>query len=49
MFHENTEMFPSGDSYDISPSNNYPTDHITLFLVGILIRNQLSWVEVENE
>ena len=46
MFHENTELFPSGDSYDISPGNNDPTEHITLFFVGIPIRYQIGWVEV---
>ena len=24
MFHENTDIFPYGDSYDISRGNNYP-------------------------
>ena len=32
MFHENKYMFPSGDSYDISPVNNDPTKRITLIL-----------------
>ena len=41
MFHENTELFPSGDSYDISPGNNEPTKHITLVLVVIPTINQL--------
>ena len=49
MFHENIELFPSGDSYDISPGNNEPTERITLVLVGIPIRNQLGWVEVAKE
>ena len=49
IFHENTELFPSGDSYDISPGNNEPTDHITLVLVGIPIINQLGRVEVSKE
>ena len=48
-FHENTELFPSGDSYDISLGNNEPTKRTTLVLVGIPIRNQLGWVEVEKE
>ena len=39
MFHENTYMFPSVDSYDISLGNNYPTERITLVLVGVPIRN----------
>ena len=49
MFHENTELFPSSDSYDISPVNNDPTKRITLFLVGIPIINQLFWVELVKE
>ena len=48
IFHENIELFPSGDSYDISPGNNYPTKRITLVLVGMPIRNQLGWSEVEK-
>ena len=49
MFHENTELFPSGDSYDISPGNNDPTNRITLVLVGVPILNQLVWLEVVKE
>ena len=49
MFHENTELFPSGDSYDISTGNNYPNGRITLVLVGIPIKNQLGWFEVVKE
>ena len=49
IFHENTELFPSGDSYDISPVNNYPIEHITLVLVGVPIRNKLGWVELVKE
>ena len=49
MFHENTELFPSGDSYDISMGNNEPTENITLVLVGIPIRNQLGWVKLAKE
>ena len=49
MLHENTELFPSGDYYDISLGNNYPTERITLVLVGIPIRNQLVWVEAAKE
>ena len=48
-FHENTELFPSDDSYDIYPGNNYPTKRIKFLLVGIPIRNQLEWVEVAKE
>ena len=49
IFHENIELFPSGDSYDIYLGNNEPTERTTLVLVGIPIRNQLGWVEVEKE
>ena len=49
MFHENTEMFPSGDSYGISPGNTDPTDYIILFLVGVPIKNQLGWVNHVKE
>ena len=41
MPHENTELLPSGDSYDLSPDNNDPTEGITLVSFGIHIRNQL--------
>ena len=46
MFHENIKLFLSGDSYDVSPGNNKPTERITLVLVGINIRNQLGWLEL---
>ena len=46
MFHENTELLPSGDSNDIYPDNNDPTERITLFLVGISVINNVRWVEV---
>ena len=49
MFHENTEMFPSDDSYVISPANNDPTERITLILVGIPTRNLIGWIEVSKE
>ena len=49
MFHDNTELLPSGDWYDLSPGNNDPTKHITLLLVGSSIRNQLVWMEVVKE
>ena len=49
IFHENTELFSSGDSYNISPGDNYPTERITFVLVGIPIRNQLGRVEVRKE
>ena len=46
IFHENTELLPSGDCYDFYLSNIDPTKHITLFLVGIHVRNKLGWVEL---
>ena len=49
MFHDNTELLPSGDSYDLSPVNNDPIERITLVLVGIPVINQLGWVEVVKE
>ena len=48
-FHENTELLPSSDSYEISQDNNDLTKRITLVLVGIPIRNQLGWIEVAKE
>ena len=33
MFNENIDMFPSDDSYDISPGNTDPTKSIALVLV----------------
>ena len=49
MFHKNIELLPFGDSYEISPSNNYPTKLITLVLVVIPVRTQLYWVKVARE
>ena len=49
MFHENIDLFPYDDSYDISMSNKDPTERITIVLVGIPIRNQLGWVEFVKE
>ena len=49
MNHKNTELFPSGDSYDISPGNNESTERITIVRVKIPIRNHLGWVEVAKE
>ena len=45
-FHENTELFPCGECYDLSTGNNGPTENITLVLVEIPVRNQLVWVKV---
>ena len=49
MFHENTELLPSGDCYDLSLVNNEPVEHITLIIFGIPINNKLHWVEVAKE
>ena len=46
MFHENTDLLPSGDLYDLYPGNTDPTKHITLVLVGIPVRDQPELVEV---
>ena len=49
MFHENTELFPTGGSYEISPGNNDPIERITLVFFGIPISDQLGWAEVAKE
>ena len=49
MFYENTELIPSSDSYEISPVNNDPTEHITFSLVEIPVINQFEWVEVTSK
>ena len=49
MFHENTELLPSGDYYDLYTVNNDPTKHIMLVLVGIPIINQPNLVEVAKK
>ena len=49
MFHDNTELLPSGDFFELSTGNNNPTNFITIVLAGIPARNQLSWVKVEKE
>ena len=48
MFHENTELLPSGESYDLSPGNIELTERITLFLVAIPVINNPFWVEVSK-
>ena len=35
MFHENTELYPSGDYYDLSVGNAEPDERIILSLVVI--------------
>ena len=49
MFHENTELLPSGDCYDLSPGNNESTEHIMIVHVGKSFRNQPNLVEVAKE
>ena len=44
IIHENMELFPSGDSYGISPDNIDTTERVTLVIVVIPIRNKLGWV-----
>ena len=44
MFHENTELLPSVDWYDLYPGNNDPIEHITLELVEIPVKNQPEWM-----
>ena len=49
IFHENKELIPSGDWYDLSTGNNDPTKIITLILVGIPVINQPDLVEVAKK
>ena len=49
LFHENTELLPSVEFDDLYTVNNDPTDHITLVLVGIPVRNQPDWVEAAKK
>ena len=49
MFHENTELLPSSECYDLSPGNNDPTETITVVLVWIPVINQHDVVEVDRE
>ena len=48
-FREDTELFPSGDSYDISTGNNDPTYQINIVLVGLLIINHPGWLYIAEE
>ena len=48
MFHENEELLPSSDYYDLSPGNNYPTKNITLILSGVPVNNNLGLVGLAN-
>ena len=49
MFHENTDMLPSGDFYDVSLGDIDPAEQIMLVLFVIPLRNQLGWVEKSKE
>ena len=49
ILHENTELLPYVDSYELSPGNNDPTEGIMLVLVQIPFLNQLGWVEIYIE
>ena len=49
MFHENTDLLPSGEYYDLSLGNIDPDQCITIFLVVITVRNQLGLVELTKE
>ena len=49
MFHEDTELLPFGESYDLFIGNNDPTERITLALFRITVRNKLGWVEEAKE
>ena len=49
MVHENKELFPSDDSYEISTGNNDTIKRTTLVLVSIPIINQLIWAEVAKK
>ena len=46
MFHENTELIPSVECYDLYPTNYDPTEHIKLVIFGIPVINKPDWVEV---
>ena len=46
MFHENTELLPYGDCYELSPGNNDPTEYIMIIIDGIPISKKHVWVDV---
>ena len=48
-FHENKELLPFGDCFDVFPGNNDPTNHIMHVLFVISVGNQRVWVEVAKE
>ena len=46
VLHENTELLPSGYSYELYPGNNDTTVVIMLVLVWIPVNNKLGLAEV---
>ena len=46
MFHENTELLPYGDSYDLYMGNIEPAEYIKLVLDKIPFRKKIGWVEL---
>ena len=49
MFYENTDLLPSGYSHDLFLVNNDTTKLIMPVIVGIVVTNQLGWIEVVKE
>ena len=49
MAHENTELIPSGDCYDLSRGNYDTNKHATPVLFGKPVINQLGWVDIVKE
>ena len=45
IFHENTGMLPSSDSYEFYKVNNDPTEKIAPVFFEIPVRNQIVCVE----
>ena len=48
-FNKYTDMIPHGDSSNLSPCNNDPSEVITPVIFVINFINQLGWVEVMKE
>ena len=46
LTHENTELIPSVEYYDLYPTNYEPTEHIKLVIFGVPVINKPDWVEV---
>ena len=49
MFHENIELLPPCDSFDLSPGNYDPIEGIKFVPFVISIRNKIVRLEVSNE